>query len=394
MLGLILTACSGDGTAPLNITGIVTEAGSETESAPLGTPLEGVTVTLGSNTVTTLQDGRFEFTAVAEGDHDVGAALNGYSDETVNVSASAGREIVVKLTPRGGRIHTIGALQDTLDELNGTETEDTIVTLSGSISNFALPSELATADSAKSPATAIQPSTTAITINKLQILVSGVVYSVELADDGSFHQTVPINPGPNTIQLRVFSSEGDAYTSSPIVVTVTFDQLDMRVLLRWDTTGWSDVDLHMFKRASTEANPTADSPGWWNHDRHVHYANKTPTDFGSGIQNPFLDIDDTEGFGPETVVLQDATSGDYHIWVHFYNQGADPVTNAAVEVTLNEPGGNMPTTKRFEKALTDDWEYWYVTTVRFPDRTFLDVPPAEAAAMNFSGLQVPAKPVD
>jgi hypothetical protein len=156
------------------------------------------------------------------------------------------------------------------------------------------------------------------------------------------------------------------------------DRLDIRVLLRWDTTGDSDVDLHMFKGAE---NPPADYNSWRNREQHVHWANKTPLDFGTGpAQNPFLDIDNTRGYGPETIVLQEATDGQYHIWVHFYNQGLDPVTNATVDVMLNEPGRAEPLHRRFQKELTEDWEYWYVTTVNFPSGTFTTVEPDELGA--------------
>lgn len=400
VLGLMLSACSsGDDTSIFNITGLVTEAGTATASTPLGTPLEGVTVTLGTKTFTTLQDGAFEFRDVGAGTHEIGASLAGYNEKSVSVTAGQAQEVNLQLSSSGGRIHATGALQAALDELDGSESDGTTVTLSGDISDFALPSELVAVNSTSSYGTeAIRPSTTAITINTLQALVNGVVYDFHVAGNGSFGQRVPINPGPNTIQLRVFSSEGAAYTTSPIVVTVTLDQLDMRVLLRWDTTGSSDVDLHMFKRAPGEPNPTADSEGapgaWWDRDRHVDWRNKTPTDFGNDSQNPFLDIDDTQGYGPETIVLQDASSGEYHIWVHFFNKGADPVTNAVVEVTLNEQGRDAPMIRSFEKTLTEDWEFWYVTTVSLPEGTFIDVQPAEGAALSSSDMQFPAKQTD
>lgn len=367
LLGLVLTGCSTD---PSGTGAVYTVKGTVSEAGTGGIPLEGVTVTLDDTSVTTQSDGHFEFSDVAAGTYNMTASLTGYTAEQKTVSVSGTTDVAFELEPSGGRIVATGALADMLNDLDGTETEDSKITLSGNIADLMLPEELEPGS--------LAPQSTAITITTLQALVNGVVYPISIGSDGRFSQDVPVNPGPNTVQLRVFSEEGHAHSTEAITVTVTFDRLDLRVLLRWDTTGSSDVDIHMFQRNGSETPPIPVVGGsggdWWSRDRHVYYSNKTPTDFGSATdQNPFLDIDNMEGYGPETIILQEAPNGEYHVWVHFYNQGSDPVTNATVDVTVNQPGRAAPLTRRFEKQLTEDWEYWYVTTVSFPDGNFMDL---------------------
>jgi uncharacterized protein YfaP (DUF2135 family) len=351
-------------------------------------PLEGVRVELGTESVVTRSDGQFSFSKVKAGEYDISFSLAGYTGRTENISVSADREVDVTLNPTGGAIHATGALDTMLKALDGRETDDTTVRLSGNISDFSLPAELTVAGMNAD----LQPLTTLITIDQLEALVNGVIYVVGFDSGGSFDETLPIDPGSNTIQLRVRSTDGDAYTTPIIVVTVTFDRLDLRVLLRWDTTGDSDVDLHMFKGAE---NPPADYNSWWD-DQHVYWRNKTPGDFGSTReQNPFLDIDNTVGYGPETIVLQEATEGQYHIWVHLFNQGDHPVTNATVDVILNDPSRTEALHERFQTELTEDWEVWYVATVNFPGGTFTTVEPEELgvdrAALQNMNFEPPAK---
>lgn len=378
-----------------SVVGMVTEVGTAVGSAP-EVPLEGVKVTVDSKTVTTGSDGLFEITNVKSGPQTIKFGLNGYEGRTENVSVEGETVVDVALSPRGGRAAVGGESARVLDDLDGTETDDTVVTLRGNTSDFEF-SEVS--GSGTSGLAEIRPFTTAITVAQLEALVNGTVYVIDIDGSGNFEQEVPIDPGSNTIQLRVFSTEGDAYTTEPIVVTVTFDRLDLRVVLRWDTTGWSDVDLHMFKRNPGEGNPAGDkenffdSSEWWGDDRHVYWDNPVPDDFGeTTAQNPFLDIDDTDGYGPETIVLQEATNGQYHIWVHFYNKPSDPETEATIDVTLRKPGTNEPVTRRFTKTLTEDWEFWYVTTVSWPQGTFINVAPtATSGSATRSTDAVPVK---
>lgn len=341
-------------------------------------PLEGVTVKLGDAQIETDTTGKFLFEDVTEGTKTLTATLDGYdsASQSVDVTSSIDN-LRIKLHPSGTPIDVTGTA---FGNLNNTSTSNSTFDLKGNVADFGFQMSTSGALSANSRAVVFD---TYISLNRLQALVNGVVYDVQVDSGGRFDATLPLNPGDNTIQLRVYASDGQAHISGPVVVTATFDSLEMRVLLRWDTPG--DVDIHMFKRSAAEGNVTPPSPidpmggDFWNHDRHLFYSNKTPTDFGVGTQNPFLDIDDTSGYGPETIVMQQIPAGGdqkYHIWVHYYDMPANvTATNVVVDVMLNEADRANPVARRFEKTLTEHWESWYVTTITYPGGTFSHEPP-------------------
>lgn len=372
LIGLVLAGCSQK-TSTFSINGTVTEAGSAVgDSAE--TPLQGVTVSVGSISATTTRSGSFALDSVPAGAVSVTFALDGYETHTEALDLRKNEELTVALTPSGGRLTVAGDTLANLTALNGLETDDTKVNLSGNVADLTGAGTTA----AGMRTSALSPLTTAITVEELQALVNGRVIVMDVAPDGSFDQEVPVDPGNNAIQLRVFDTGGNAYTSEPIDVFVTLDRLDMRVVLSWDQGGGTDVDLHLFKRNPNEVNPEGaeGSASWWTWDRHVFFGNKTPTDFGAGFENPFLDIDDTAGFGPETIVLQEATSGHYHVWVHLYRlPTAVDETTATVEVEINS-SDDYPTVRSFTKTLTENKEYWYITTVDWASGSFIQVDPS------------------
>lgn len=259
-------------------------------------------------------------------------------------------------TDDGPRAEVTGATQENLEALDGSVIDEFKVTLSGNVNDFY-------AEDVTSSA-ALSPFTTALTVTQLDALVNGTVYPVTYDEDGNFTQEVPVDPGPNTIHLRVFDDTGTAYTTDPITVAVSFERLDLRVVLRWDTGDWTDVDLHMFKQGAAEGHTIDPDYFTWrdNGVPHVGWYSKNPNDFGSTPEeNPFLDIDDTQGYGPETIVLQEMTDGNYHIWVHLFNlPGSHDATTATVDVYL---GDQFQT---FTKTLEEDWMTWYVATVSAP----------------------------
>jgi hypothetical protein len=71
---------------------------------------------------------------------------------------------------------------------------------------------------------------------------------------------------------------------------------DLWIQLTWDEA--SDVDLHVFE------------PG----GQHIYFGDKNP----SGADGQ-LDVDDTDGYGPENYTATVADSGSYTVWVKCYN---------------------------------------------------------------------------
>lgn len=108
----------------------------------------------------------------------------------------------------------------------------------------------------------------------------------------------------------------------------------LRVEMFWDTDG-TDMDLHLLNPTGTE---------WEGHD-DCHFRN---CDGGAVLEwgapgpadNPRLDIDDTNGFGPENINIMRPQPGTYRVAVHAWASGV------ATRVTVRIYCGGSTTTPR------------------------------------------------
>lgn len=145
-------------------------------------------------------------------------------------------------------------------------------------------------------------------INSTLIFVDNQKYTAEVVD-GKFSKEVPLLAGDNDVVILAtdentfsnwagFLRDTIKCTASPssFTVTLTWDQAD------------SDVDLHVLE------------PG--NNNRHIYY-----NDAGNTLNNPYLDLDNRQGYGPEHYfategsVLPGSTNlyGTYQIRVQYYS---------------------------------------------------------------------------
>lgn len=363
LAGFLITGCMGGGGKPgssYTLSGSVVEKGTNH-------PIGQIEVLLGTKHTTTDNQGRFEFTNVEAGTHTVEISVDGYErfEKPVNVNRNlTGQKFELVTSAPQVNINALEGITD------GEELDQAKIRIAGNVNDIL------------TPRSEVGSLTTAITIDQLQAIINGTVYEIRVESDGDFDQVLPLDPGSNTIQLRVFDDHGHAGTSAILRVTVTLPRIDLRVILSWDTEG-TDVDLHMFQRTAAEGNVVADYDYWASHDlpRHVCYWNKRPEDFGNGpTENPALDIDDMDGFGPETILLQKAASGHYHIWVHYYDADSygfgEVDSKATVRIVVNG-GTNDPKIYERVHTLTEDWEVWYVGTIVMPSGQLIQVPPAQ-----------------
>ena len=181
----------------------------------------------------------------------------------------------------------------------------------------------------------------------LDVLHGEVAHDVPIGFCGGFIVFVPLDEGPNTLQLCM--------------------------VLRWNHGDGANLDLHIFKRTAAEGNvvvPAGANRGEFkSKDRHVYGSNGVPQDPGSGFENPFLYIDNMWGFGPETIMLEqlpDEEAQHYHVWVHNkWMPESVTVVYATLGVFLNNAPGANEEPLRYEVDLAVN-EYWHETTLTLP----------------------------
>ncbi|HHJ80733.1 MAG TPA: hypothetical protein ENJ65_03775 [Candidatus Tenderia electrophaga] len=178
-------------------------------------------------------------------------------------------------------------------------------------------------------------------VDNLNVYTPGGHYAAPInnqagSGDGTFTVTVPIQQGENMVVLLASASNSLSHwaafeldiiesTASPAALTVT---------LNW-AQGNSDVDIYI-REPGGELGETGDT---------VYYQNKRSS--GSGY--PYLDFDNTSGFGPGHYIAKsgdvtrysgggDATSlyGDYVARVHYYaDHDSDPDNTQPISWTVN-----------------------------------------------------------
>lgn len=354
LLALFATGCLKGisdigGTSSYNVTGTVREAGT-------GVPLSGAKVEMSTKSATTNASGQYSLTNVPEGTRTLKVTLDGYRTDEQSVNLTQNKTVNVYLgtdapTFNMGVLRLSSGATGTEVE-DGGSIEDTTITLRFNVFDL-LPTQVAGLNALNATDGIVA-----------YAIVNGTITHLDIGYYGDVNQQVPVHPGQNFIQLRIRTASGYSRTSPIITITVNIPRLDIRTILEWDTDH-TDVDLHLFKRSESEGNIFS-----WTYDRHVYYFNKRPGDFGEGNENPFLDVDDVDGYGPETIVVKEATAGDYHIWVHPYRLGYVPMTIASVKVIL-DGGRTNAREKIFEIELPSELDGGglssipkYVTTVR------------------------------
>ncbi len=159
---------------------------------------------------------------------------------------------------------------------------------------------------------------------------------------GYFNQTISIAAGENALQMRANGPQGDTGVSDVIIVYGDFEAPEIEVVLWWNTPT-SDIDLHAWNPA-----------GEW-----CYYANPV-------ISDGYLDIDDTEGYGPETFAVETANVGVYTIQVNCYSLDSDLYSDASIQVFFD---GVLQQTFGPHHFIVDDYNgsdpaaWWEVCTI-------------------------------
>lgn len=175
-------------------------------------------------------------------------------------------------------------------------------------------------------------------IRSARILLNRESFTVNV-HEGRFEVRLPVLPGENVAEVIVRS--GATIARDQVAFSATGTANDVVVLLTWDTLG-TDLDLRVTDPEGIE----------------VYYgARRSP---GGGV----LEVDDTDGYGPEVFVVPRSTAGEYRIAISYYDAAGLPQTEARVEVIMS--GGTSHERRvRFAVTLTHEGETLDVGTFRF-----------------------------
>lgn len=150
----------------------------------------------------------------------------------------------------------------------------------------------------------------------------------------------PQQTGPQIGQLTIHSDDPD---EPDVTVNITgngtpppVSETDIHIAVEWDSD-LTDLDLHLLGPGGT----------FWDLNSDCHWRATSPDwgTAGDSGDDPYLDVDDIDGFGPENINLVGPVTGDYKVVLHYYGfeggTGDNGPTNADLDIHLN--GSSTPT---------------------------------------------------
>jgi hypothetical protein len=169
--------------------------------------------------------------------------------------------------------------------------------------------------------------------------------------------------GDYVIELIVYDDNGTESCGDQAIINIraTPDE-DVHIQLVWDTPTDSDqtdafgtdIDLHFL-------HPN----GAWNQTPFDVYWQNPTSDWGNpgGSDDPSLDIDDTDGSGPENVNMQEPTAGlSYAVGVYYYADNGYGPSYATIRIYVRG-------TEAYEYRdmfLPRTGTFWYAATITWP----------------------------
>ncbi len=166
------------------------------------------------------------------------------------------------------------------------------------------------------------------TITTATIDISGNSHAIGVSN-GSFSTDENVSSGENVITVTVTNAQ-QVIASDTVTINVEIPVCGIRIQLTWDTDG-TDVDVHLVRPGGTYENIPDD----------CYYLNKHP-DWGLPEvteDNPSLDQDVVDGYGPENITLWEPyeyDEGYYQVIIHYYDDHGYGPTTATVKIWIND----------------------------------------------------------
>jgi hypothetical protein len=209
------------------------------------------------------------------------------------------------------------------------------------------------------------------TVTRGTVEVNGIATNLTLTGDTAFSQPVEIREGENRIRVTcygVLANGKSTYASIETTVTGNFPVLALYTQLRWNTN-LTDVDFYLLPPGSSISELFT--------DKACAYYNRSP-EWGA-----FLDVDDTNGYGPEHITIPAvSTPGVYTLYVQYYGDREQGISSDAfVNVAANNGSIvnfgpfrlNRGRAWRIEGEgenetwwLTREGDVWEVCTIEYP----------------------------
>ena len=175
--------------------------------------------------------------------------------------------------------------------------------------------------------------------------------------------------------LSIGDEVGELLKGTVTVDTRGAESAGMRIRLTWNT---NDTDLDLYLAKPGDSLGSADNCYWFNEhpdwDGDGEYYD--PADPAHNDSNdPYLDVDDQDGYGPEHITIYDPPAGTYAVGVEYFSDhGQDLPSDATVTVTLFEGTANE-IVRTFGPHTLNDYDnyHWYVTNITVPAGTFSSV---------------------
>ena len=204
--------------------------------------------------------------------------------------------------------------------------------------------------------------TTNATANGYWILVQNDVvraWGVLAVSGGTFAAEVPLFCGAQQVYYAFTNGLGTTYYYLNATLTSCAGPSQFRVQLTWVSDPNSDLDLHLLRPA-----------GVFGSANDCYFADCTGSGLTWGTSNPKLDVDDTNGFGPENIYLTTgAETGDYRIIIHDWDATVGEV--ATVRIYFNDVEAVRYVSSPALDATTH--RYWEVAKVNVLTRVITPV---------------------
>lgn len=165
--------------------------------------------------------------------------------------------------------------------------------------------------------------------NRATLVINGIPQTVPLSN-GRFSINAVVSPGVNLIELSA------AGATDRVSFFAKVPGRDIKAVLTWDTP--TDVDLWVI-----------DPKG-----EKCYYGHRSTESGGN------LDVDVTNGYGPETFSMAKALPGGYSVQVQYYSSYGAPVTRVNVYLVLYE-GTPKEERRQFEFVMTKPEQVYHIT---------------------------------